>query len=63
MVARPGKEPRDAAAAAAPTRELQEWVKTRLAAHKYPRWIELLPELPRNDRGKVDRKSLKARQG
>ena len=63
VVARTGARAGDSAAAAALTRELQEWVKRRLAAHKYPRWVEFLAELPRNDRGKVDRKGLKARQG
>jgi acyl-coenzyme A synthetase/AMP-(fatty) acid ligase len=62
VVARGERAPRDAAGHAALQRELQEWVKTRLAAHKYPRWIEVLSELPKNDRGKVDRKSLKTRQ-
>jgi len=41
---------------------LQDWVKTRLTPYKYPRFVEFLTELPRNDRGKVDRKSLAARQ-
>jgi acyl-coenzyme A synthetase/AMP-(fatty) acid ligase len=62
VVARAGRAPPDPAAAAALTRELQEWVKARLAVHKYPRYVEFLAELPRNDRGKVDRKGLKARQ-
>ena len=43
--------------------ELQAHVKTRLAKHKYPRWIVLVEELPKNDRGKVDKKALKAREG
>ena len=62
VVARAGRAPADPAAADALTRELQEWVKARLAVHKYPRYVEFLAELPRNDRGKVDRKGLKARQ-
>jgi benzoate-CoA ligase family protein len=40
------------------TRELQEHVKQRLSKHKYPRWVEFVDDLPRNDRGKVDRKAL-----
>jgi benzoate-CoA ligase family protein len=40
--------------------ELKEYVKVRLAVYKYPRWIEFREELPKNDRGKIDRKSLKA---
>jgi len=39
--------------------ELKEYVKVRLAVYKYPRWIEFREELPKNDRGKIDRKSLK----
>jgi len=62
VVARAARQPGDDAAAGALSAELQDWVRSRLAAHKYPRWIEFVPELPRNDRGKVDRKSLKARQ-
>jgi acyl-CoA synthetase (AMP-forming)/AMP-acid ligase II len=34
-------------------------VKGRLALYKYPRWIEYVDSLPKNDRGKIDRKSLK----
>ncbi|MCU0656868.1 MAG: benzoate-CoA ligase family protein [Polyangiaceae bacterium] len=41
--------------------ELQQHVKSRLSKHKYPRWIELVDDLPKNDRGKVDRKALKSR--
>jgi benzoate-CoA ligase family protein len=39
--------------------ELKEMVKGRLAPYKYPRWIEFVPEIPKNDRGKIDRKLLK----
>ena len=39
--------------------DLQDFVKTRLAPYKYPRWIEFVDGLPKNDRGKVDRKQLK----
>jgi benzoate-CoA ligase family protein len=42
--------------------ELQDHVKSRLAKHKYPRWIVFVDDLPRNDRGKVDKKALKARE-
>lgn len=44
-------------------RELQEWVKTRLAPHKYPRLVHFFADLPRNDRGKVARAELKRRIG
>jgi acyl-coenzyme A synthetase/AMP-(fatty) acid ligase len=43
-------------------RVLQEHVKTRLAPHKYPRSIEIVDDLPKNDRGKVDRRALRARE-
>jgi benzoate-CoA ligase family protein len=37
-------------------------VKSALAPHKYPRWVCLIDELPKNDRGKIDRKTLVARE-
>jgi benzoate-CoA ligase len=40
--------------------ELKEFVKTHLAVYKYPRWIDFVSSLPKNDRGKIDRKKLKA---
>ena len=40
--------------------EIQEFVKTGWAAHKYPRLVEFIPSLPKNDRGKVNRKLLRA---
>jgi benzoate-CoA ligase family protein len=39
-------------------RTLQEHVKARLSKHKYPRWVIFVDDLPRNDRGKIDRKTL-----
>jgi benzoate-CoA ligase family protein len=42
--------------------ELQEFVKGRLAKYKYPRAVEIVPDLPKNDRGKVDKKALRARE-
>jgi benzoate-CoA ligase family protein len=42
---------------------LQEHVKTTLARYKYPRAVEFVDDLPKNDRGKVDRKALKTRAG
>lgn len=39
--------------------EIKEFVKSRLALYKYPRWIEFAPSLPKNDRGKIDRRALK----
>ena len=44
------------------TIELQEWVKGRLAKHKYPRLIEFVADVPKNDRGKVDRRALRAQE-
>lgn len=38
--------------------ELTEHVKTRLARYKYPRVVEIVDALPRNDRGKVVRRAL-----
>jgi benzoate-CoA ligase family protein len=42
--------------------ELKEHVKDRLSKHKYPRWVVFVDELPKNDRGKVDKKALKERE-
>jgi benzoate-CoA ligase len=42
------------------TDALKEFVRSRLAAYKYPRWIEYATSLPKNDRGKIDRKSLRS---
>ncbi len=39
---------------------LQEFAKERMAKHKYPRVIEFVDDVPKNDRGKVDRKALRA---
>lgn len=49
-------------ARAAFRRGIQEHVKDRLAKHKYPRFVVLVDDLPKNDRGKVDRKLLKERE-
>ena len=54
VVPRAPHEPNEELAAA-----LKEFVKTRLALYKYPRWIEFATSLPKNDRGKIDRKQLK----
>jgi len=42
-------------------REIQEWVKTRLSLHEYPRAVEVVDALPRTPAGKVDRRALRAR--
>ncbi len=51
---------RDQAGAGEPlARELQEFVKKHLAPFKYPRIVEFAAALPKNDRGKIDRKRLR----
>ena len=40
------------------TTELQQHVKERLNRYKYPRYIDFVDDLPRNDRGKINRKLL-----
>jgi acyl-coenzyme A synthetase/AMP-(fatty) acid ligase len=42
--------------------ELKEHVKARLSKHKYPRWVAFVDDVPKNDRGKVDKKVLKTRE-
>ena len=37
---------------------LQDHVRTHLAKYKYPREVVFIDALPRNDRGKVDKKAL-----
>jgi len=51
-----GFEPTDAL-----KKEIQEFVRDRLAAHAYPREIEFLPTLPKTRSGKIMRRLLKAR--
>ena len=38
---------------------LQQHVKSRLAPHKYPRWIEFMSELPKTATGKIQRFKLR----
>jgi benzoate-CoA ligase len=40
--------------------QLKQHVKSLLAPHKYPRWIEFLPELPKTATGKIQRFKLRA---
>jgi benzoate-CoA ligase family protein len=42
--------------------ELQAHVQQRLSKHKYPRWVVFVDDLPKNDRGKVDKKLLIERE-
>lgn len=55
VVVRPSFEP-----SAALARELQEHVKTRLAAYQYPRAIVFARELPMTASGKIRRVDLRA---
>jgi benzoate-CoA ligase family protein len=54
VVVREGHDPNDALA-----EDIKQFVKSRIALYKYPRWIEFVANLPKNDRGKIDRKLLK----
>jgi benzoate-CoA ligase len=56
IVLRAGHEPSETLAIS-----IKEFVKFRIALYKYPRWVEFVDSLPKNDRGKVDRKLLKKR--
>ena len=55
LVLREGHAPGDELA-----QNIKDFVKSRIALYKYPRWVEFVPSLPKNDRGKIDRKQLKA---
>jgi acyl-coenzyme A synthetase/AMP-(fatty) acid ligase len=50
----------DANAAVALATAIKEHAKSRMARYKYPRQVEFHADLPKNDRGKIDRKALKA---
>jgi len=39
---------------------LQQHVKSKLAPHKYPRWIEFRSELPKTATGKIQRFKLRS---
>jgi benzoate-CoA ligase len=39
-------------------KELQDFVKSEIAPYKYPRIVEFHESLPRNDRGKIERRKL-----
>src|ERR1700752_815799 len=39
--------------------QIKQFVKESIAVYKYPRWIEFVPSLPKNDRRKIDRKQLR----
>lgn len=40
--------------------ELRAHAKAHMAPYKYPRWFDVLESIPRGDRGKADRKILRA---
>lgn len=42
--------------------ELQDFVRTRLSQHEYPRIVSFVAELPRTPAGKVNRKALRDRE-
>jgi 2-aminobenzoate-CoA ligase len=51
-----------AAAGPALASELQDFVKSRIAAFKYPRAIEFVDELPHTATGKIRRGALRQRE-
>ena len=55
IVLRPGVAPSDALA-----REIQDFVKVKLAAHEYPRFVQFAESLPLTATGKVLRRELRA---
>src|SRR6266513_1286128 len=50
VVLKPGHRDDDALA-----EELQAFVRGKIAAYKYPRWVEFTPELPKTATGKIQR--------
>ena len=58
VVLAPGARPSDALA-----RELQDFVKAKLAPHKYPRRVEFVDELPKTATGKIRRHLLRKGTG
>ncbi|MFO0613925.1 MAG: benzoate-CoA ligase family protein [Polyangiaceae bacterium] len=42
--------------------ELKAHVQSRLTKHKYPRFVVFVDDVPKNDRGKVDKKTLRERE-
>lgn len=58
VVAAPEQEPSDALA-----RSLQDHVKSTIAPYKYPREVEFVTALPKTATGKLQRFSLRERQG
>jgi 4-hydroxybenzoate-CoA ligase len=44
---------------AAEVAALKDFVKARIGAWKYPRWIEIVPDLPKTATGKIQRFKLR----
>ncbi len=42
--------------------EIIEWAKENMAAYKYPRYVSIIPSMPRTAVGKVDRKALEKKK-
>jgi acetyl-CoA synthetase len=59
LVLRPGMRPKDQAGEDRLKADIQEFVKTRLAAHEYPREIEFVDEMPMTATGKIKRRDLR----
>ena len=51
VVLKPGKQ--------ASAEDLQNYVKSKLAPYKYPRWVEFATELPKTATGKIQRFKLR----
>jgi benzoate-CoA ligase family protein len=54
VILKDGAGPSDALAV-----ELQDFVKSRIAPYKYPRWVEFVAELPKTVTGKIQRYKLR----
>jgi benzoate-CoA ligase family protein len=52
----------NAAGSAELAKELQQYVRERLAEYKRPRWVEFIPELPKTATGKIQRYRLRERR-
>jgi len=57
VILKDGQSPSDKLA-----KEIQDHVKTRLAAHEYPRAVEFVSDLPMTTTGKIQRKVLRERE-
>ena len=43
-------------------RDIQDFIRTRLSRHEYPREIEFVEQLPETPDGKIKRSELRARE-